>query len=77
MKKKPARRGLTSVQLRPRIAEMLEAYASQGISKSEIINHALRDYLLDKEFQAIRHSLLPTAQARGIYTDDDVDRLLA
>lgn len=77
MKKKNKRKGLTSVQLKPSIARMLEAYAKRGISKSEIINHALREYLLEKEFAAIRNRLVPFAQAQGLYTDEDVDRALA
>lgn len=56
---------------------MLEAYARSGVSKSEVINNALKEYLLDREFQKIRNSLLPLAQARGIYTDEDVERLLS
>jgi len=71
------RLGLTSVQLRPRVAKMLEAYAKRGVSKSEVINHALREYLLNQEFQAVRNQLLPLAQARGIYTDEDVENALS
>ena len=71
------RRRLTTVQLKPYVMRMLEAYARSGVSKSEVINNALKEYLLDREFQKIRNSLLPLAQARGIYTDEDVERLLS
>lgn len=71
---KVKRRGLTSVQIRPPIAKMLERLAGQGISKSEVINEALRQYLMEREFQEIRAQLIPYAQAKRIYTDEDVER---
>ena len=73
MKKK--RQGLTSVQMRPEIARMIARYVKEGMSKSEIINEALRQYLIEKELQDIKRRLLPLAQAKGIYTDSDVERL--
>ena len=76
MKNKIKRRGLTSVQIRPQIAKMLERFVGQGTSKSELINEALRQYLLGRELQEIRAQLIPYAQARGIYTDEDVERAL-
>lgn len=69
------RKGLTSVQLRPKIARMVALMVSrEGMSKSEIINEALRRFLLEKEFQGIREKAIPFAQAKGIYTDEDVER---
>ena len=71
------RKGLTSVQLRPKIAKMVAAMMSrEGMTKTEIINEALRRFLLEKEFQGIREKLLPYAQAKGIYTEEDVERVL-
>ena len=76
MNRKTKRVGLTSVQIRPQVARLLERFAKEGVSKSELINEALRQYLIDREFQAIRAKAIPYAQARGIYTDEDVERLL-
>ena len=76
MSRKIRRVGLTSVQIRPQVAQLLERFAKRGISKSELINEALRQYLIEKEFQEIRAKMMPYAQARGIYTDEDVERLL-
>lgn len=76
MKRKEKREGLTSVQIRPQIARMMEKFARRGLSKSELINEALRQYLIEKEFQELRNELLPHAQAKGIYTDEDVERFL-
>ena len=70
------REGLTSVQVRPEIARMMAHYVQQGMSKSEIINEALRQYLIEKELQEVRRKILPFAQAKGIYTDEDVRRTL-
>lgn len=65
---------LTSVQIRPQVARMLARFVKKGLSKSEVINEALRQYLLEKEFQEIRAKVVPNAQAKGIYTDEDVER---
>ena len=76
MKSKPKREGLTSVQIRPPIARLLLHYVKQGMTKSEIINEALRQYLIEKELQEIRQQMIPLAQSKGIYTGEDIDRLL-
>lgn len=77
MNRKPKREGLTSVQLRPEISKKMVAFLKMGISKTEIINEALRQYLIEKELQELRNRMIPLAQAKGIYTDDDVERLLS
>ena len=76
MKKTPSR-NLTSVQVKPEIAKMMARLVAQGMSKSEVINEALRQYLIEKELSEVRRQLLPYAQAKGIFTDQDIDRLLA
>ena len=48
----------------------------EGMSKTEIINEALRRFLIEREFQGVREKLIPYAQAKGIYTEEDVDRVL-
>lgn len=70
------RAGLTSVQIRPQIAKMLVPYLRGGASKSELINEALRQYLIEKEFQEMRSKMIPFAQARGIYTEEDIEKKL-
>ena len=69
------KREVTSVELRPEIASRMSRYVRQGTSKSEIINEALRQYLIERELQEIRRRLIPLAQAKGIYTDEDVERM--
>ena len=76
MTSKTRREHLTSVQIRPDIAKKMVILVRRGMSKSEIINEALKQYLIDQEFHEIRRQLIPYAQAKGIYTDEDVNRLL-
>jgi metal-responsive CopG/Arc/MetJ family transcriptional regulator len=76
MKIKIKREGLTSVQLRPEISKKMVFFLKMGISKSELINEALRQYLVEREIQELRSRMIPLAQAKGIYTDDDVERFL-
>lgn len=74
MRRKIKRQGVTSVQIRPQIARMLAHFAQMGVSKSELINEALRQYLIDRELQEVKSKLVPYAQAKGIYTNEDVER---
>lgn len=76
MKTNAKRPGLTSVQIQPQVLIMLTPLLKEGHTKAEIINEALRQYCLEKEFEMVREKLLPYAQAKGIYTDEDVKRLL-
>lgn len=76
MRQKGKRMGLTSVQIRPQVAQLLARFVKRGISKSELINEALRQYLIEKEFQEIRTRMIPYAQSKGIFTDEDIERLL-
>lgn len=72
---KVKRTGLTSVQIRPQVARLLAKFVKRGVSKSELINEALRQYLIEKEFQEIRSRMVPYAQRKGIFTDEDVERM--
>ena len=75
MRRRVVRTGLTSVQIRPQIAKMMSHFVGLGVSKSELINEALRQYLIERELQEIKHKLVPYAQAKGIYTGEDVERV--
>ncbi len=74
MRRKITRTGLTSVQIRPQIAKMMAHFVGMGVSKSELINEALRQYFIERELQELKQKLAPYAQAKGIYTDEDVER---
>lgn len=70
------RTGLTSVQIKPELLKLMMPYLQQGQTKSDIINTALRQHLIDREFEAVRRQFVPLAQAQGIYTDEDVEKRL-
>jgi len=76
MKEHPKREGMTSVQIRPQFIKNMARLMKQGMTKTEIINDALRQYLADKNFQAAREALVPYAQAKGLYTDEEIARFL-
>jgi metal-responsive CopG/Arc/MetJ family transcriptional regulator len=44
----------------------------EGISPSDLIGKALREYLFFRRFRLLRERMIPKAQAQGIYTDQDV-----
>ena len=44
----------------------------EGVTRSDVIRESLRDYLFVRRFRALRARLVAKAQARGIYTDEDV-----
>ena len=35
-----------------------------------------REYLIERELLEMKQKLIPYAQAKGIYTDEDVERVL-
>jgi metal-responsive CopG/Arc/MetJ family transcriptional regulator len=57
--------------------ELDEAIAAKGISRSDLVRDALRAYLLARRFQALRAAMLPYAEAQGVFTDEDVFRLVS
>lgn len=46
-------------------------------NKSEIVRDALRQYFKRKEFSELREKMVPHAQKMGVYTDDDVFKLIS
>lgn len=45
---------------------------AEGVSRSDLIRTALREYLFARQFRTLRKELIPYAEAQGIYTDEDV-----
>jgi predicted transcriptional regulator len=43
-----------------------------GRSRSDIVREALRRELLRSEFEQIRDTVMPFAEARGFLTDEDI-----
>lgn len=57
--------------------ELDQATAAEGISRSDLVRDALRAYLLARRFRALRAAMLPYAEAQGVFTDEDVFRLVS
>ena len=66
-------RAVISVSLPNEMAVRLnELVDASGRAKSEIVNEALRRYLWEERFDALRLRLGKKARARGLVTDEDV-----
>lgn len=67
-----------TIHIPKKIKIRLERLSKQQRRKeSTIIRTALERYLSRLEFRAIREELVPEAQKRGIYTDEDVFKLIS
>jgi metal-responsive CopG/Arc/MetJ family transcriptional regulator len=53
-------------------AELDQLTEAEGVSRSDLVREALRDYLFVRRFRRLREELMPFAEAQGIYTDEDV-----
>lgn len=55
-------------------AELDRVIEAEGISRSDLVREALREYLFGRRLRTLRRELMPYAEARGIFTDEDVFR---
>jgi metal-responsive CopG/Arc/MetJ family transcriptional regulator len=46
----------------------------EHLNRSDVIREALRQYFARQEFRRLRGLMVPEAERRGIYTDEDVFR---
>ena len=44
----------------------------EHLNRSDIIREALRQYFIRQEFRRLRQLMVPEAEKKGIYTDEDV-----
>jgi predicted transcriptional regulator len=71
-------KGTITVRLDEKLEEMLEETAREtGRRRSDIVRDALRRQLLLQRFRRLRRQLVPLAQKQGIYTDEDVFRIVS
>jgi len=62
-----------TVSLPNEIALALEqATRDEGISSSELVGKALRQYIARRKYRLLRDRLAPQAQAQGVVSDQDV-----
>lgn len=53
-------------------AELDRATQAEGLSRSDLVRQALRDYLFFRRFRLLRSQMMSRAQSQGIFTDEDV-----
>ena len=62
-----------SISLPENLKEELDRFTqSEGVSRSDLVREAVKEYLFVHKLRALRQKLLPYAEAQGIYTDEDV-----
>lgn len=67
-----------SISLPKDVKEELDRFtASRGITRSDAVREAIADYMFVQKLRTLRARLMPYAEARGIFTDEDVFRRLA
>ena len=50
---------------------------AEGVPVSDIVRASLKKYVVLYEFEKLRAQTIPYAEARGIYTDEDVFKLIS
>jgi metal-responsive CopG/Arc/MetJ family transcriptional regulator len=64
-----------SISLPQDLKDELDRFTrTEGVSRSDLVREALREYLFTRKFRALRRQLMPYAEAQGIFTDEDVFR---
>ena len=44
----------------------------EGLSRSDVMRQSLEDFLFVRRFRRLRQRMMATAQAQGVFTDEDV-----
>jgi len=69
-----------SISVPEKLAEEIEEMArEEGISRSELVRQMARSYRREKADDALtrlQRELAPIARAKGIFTEEDVDRIV-
>ena len=64
-----------SISLPPWLKERLDqAVKGEQMNRSDIVREALKEYFTRKDLERIRQNMVPLAEARGVFTDEDVFR---
>lgn len=58
-------------ELKRELDRMKEA---EGLSRSDLVREAVREYVFVRRFRSLRRELMPYAEAKGVFTDDEVFR---
>jgi Arc/MetJ-type ribon-helix-helix transcriptional regulator len=67
-----------TISLPKRLRRDLERMArAEGVTSSEYVRRAIKADLFRRALRAARRELVPQARARGIYTDEDVFKIVS
>jgi len=67
-----------TIRLDPSLEKLLDRVCHQtGRSRSEVVRDALRRQLTLELFEEARRQIIPFAEAQGIFTDEDVFKILS
>ena len=67
-----------TIRLDPKLVELLDEVCREtGQSRSEVVRDALRRQLNLRLLEAARRKVIPFAAAEGVYTDEDVFKLMS
>jgi len=64
-----------TISLTTWLKERLDQTVKRGqMNRSDVVREALRDYFARQDLQRIRRNMIPIAETKGIFTDEDVFR---
>ena len=67
-----------TIRLDPKLEDLLDRVcAASGRSRSEVVRDALRRQLTLELFEEARRKIIPYAEAQGIFTDEDVFKIVS
>jgi metal-responsive CopG/Arc/MetJ family transcriptional regulator len=67
-----------SISLPEDIKAELDRFSEErGTSRSDTVRAALQEYLFIRRFRELRAQMVPLAEAQGIFTDEDVFRIVS
>ena len=52
--------------------ELDKVAKEEGVSRSDVLRQSLEDFLFVRRFRRLRLRMMASAQAEGVYTDEDV-----
>ena len=62
-----------SISLPTRLkAKLDQAVKKDRMNRSDIVREALREYFARKDLERIRQNMIPLAEAKDVYSDEDI-----
>jgi metal-responsive CopG/Arc/MetJ family transcriptional regulator len=64
-----------SISLSPELKREVDRYSdARGVTRSDVVREALREYLFVRRFRDLRKEFLAYGEAAGLHSDEDVFR---